>query len=324
MEILDYFKAIGKRFWVLVLVPLIAGLLPLAWFVLKPTEYAAKVTVIPTSLVGGVRSNQYRGSDADKFFASNVTGALRTNKLVDQVSQETGVPAPQVRSGLNVKQVNESAFVNVTYLTAKKKQAVPVVRAAAADALHFLFQSQYDVAKAGVDAAQKQADQADDALNAISTQTGGQTPEVAYAAASRGLAALQATAARAKDAAGAAQVNQQVAAAQAHVASLGQLQGQYLALTDVKRRAVNLRRDAELQEHEASVQLAAAAPANALIIGKAHRSFPFSNALQVSVGAAAAGLFLAVGYLFGREVWDGVRRRSPRRGAGADAVPVTG
>ena len=116
MEILDYFKAIGKRFWVLVLVPLIAGFLPLAWFVLKPTRYAAKVTIIPTSLVGGVRSNQYRGSDADKFFANNVTGALRTNRLVDQVSQETSVPAHQVRGGLSVTQVNGSAFVDVTYL----------------------------------------------------------------------------------------------------------------------------------------------------------------------------------------------------------------
>jgi len=322
MEILDYFKAIGKRFWVLVLVPLIAGFLPLAWFVLKPTRYAAKVTIIPTSLVGGVRSNQYRGSDADKFFANNVTGALRTNRLVDQVSQETSVPAHQVRGGLSVTQVNGSAFVDVTYLTTKKKQAVPVVRAAAADTLHFLFQGQYDVAKASVDAAQKQADQADDGLNAISAQTAGLTPEVAYAAASHGLAALQATAARAKDQAGAAQINQQAAAAQARVASLGQLQGQYLALIDVRRRAVNLRRDAEQREREASVQLAAAAPANAMVVGKAHRSFPFSDALQFSVGAAAGGLFVAVGYLFGREVWDGVRRRSRRRDA--DVVPATG
>jgi len=321
MEILDYFKAIGKRFWVLVLVPLIAGFFPLAWFVLKPTQYAARITIIPTSLVGGVRSNQYRGSDADKFFANNVTGVLRTNRLVDQVSQETGVPARQVRSGLTVKQVNLSAFVDVTYLTTKKAQAVPVARAAAGDALHFLFQSQYDVAKAGVDAAQKQADQADDGLNAISAQTHGQTPEVAYSAASRGLAALQTTAARAKNTGGAAQINQQVAAAQAQLASLGQLQGQYLALTDVRRRAVNLRRDAEQRVREASVQLSAAAPANALVVGKAHRSFPFSDALQVSVGAAAGGLFVAVGYLFIGEVWAGLRRRSRRR---AEVVPAAG
>src|SRR5437763_16808837 len=134
MEILDYFKAIGRRFWVLVLVPAIAGLLPLTYFVLRPTEYAAKVTVVPVSLVGGVRSNQYRGSDADKFFANNVTGALKTNRLVDQVSQETAVPAHEIRAGLNVKQNNSSAFVAVTYLTTKKTQAVPVVRPAAAAA----------------------------------------------------------------------------------------------------------------------------------------------------------------------------------------------
>jgi capsular polysaccharide biosynthesis protein len=321
MEILDYFKDIGRRFWVLVLVPLIAGLVPLAYFLLRPTQYAARVTVIPTSLVGGVRSNQYRGSDADKFFASNVTGALRTNALVNQVSQETGVPAPQVRSGLSVKQVNSSAFVDITYLTPKKQQAVPVARAAATDALHFLFQSQYDVAKAAIDAAQKQANQADDGINALSMQAGGQTPDVAYAAVARGLPTLQATAARAKDPAGAAQINQQVVAAQARLADLGKLQGQYLALLDVRRRAVNLRRDAEQRTREASVQLAAAAPDNALVVGKVHRSFPFSDAVQYAGGGAAGGVFLAVGYLFGREVWDGVRRRS--RGRGAEPVPAT-
>src|SRR5437588_4224440 len=101
MEILDYFRTIGRRFLVLVFVPLIAGFLPLAWFVLRPTQYAARATVIPTSLVGGVRSNQYRGSDADKFFATNVAAALRTNRLVDQVAKDTGVPAHQVRSGLS-------------------------------------------------------------------------------------------------------------------------------------------------------------------------------------------------------------------------------
>jgi capsular polysaccharide biosynthesis protein len=321
MEILDYFKAIGRRFWVLVLVPAIAGLLPLAYFVLRPTQYAARVTVIPTSLVGGVRSNQYRGSDADKFFANNVTGALRTNTLVNQVSQQTGVPAHAVRSGLSVKQANSSAFVDITYLTGKKKQAVPVVSAAAEDALHFLFQSQYDVAKAAVDAAQKQANQADDEINAISKQIGGQTPDVAYAAVSRGLPALQATAARTKDPSAAAQINQQVAAAQAQLTSIGKLEGPYLALLDVRRRAMNLRRDAEERQREASVQLAAAAPANALVIGKVHRSFPFSDALQYAVGGAAGGLFVAVGYLFGREVWDGLRRRSRPTAA---AIPAAG
>src|SRR3954471_11775057 len=304
MEILDYFKAIGRRFWVLVLVPLIAGFLPLAWFVLRPAQYAAHATVIPTSLVGGVRSNQYRGSDADKFFANNVAGALKTNALINQVAQQTGVPPKQVRSGLTVKQVKTSAFVEITYLTTRQNKAVPVARAAATAALHFLFQSQYDLAKAGVDAAQKQANQADDAMNAISQQAGGQSPEVAYGALSKGLPALVATAARTKNPGAAAQINQQVAAAQAQLSKLGHLQGQSLAQLDVKRRAVNLRRDAEERQREAGIQLAAADPGHALSIGKAHRSFPFGDALQFSMGAAAGGLFVAVGYLFAHEVWD--------------------
>src|SRR3954463_7627352 len=111
MEILDYFKTIGRRFWVLVLVPLIAGFLPLAWFVLRPAQYAAHATVIPTSLVGGVRSNHSRGPEPDKFFDNNVRAALKTNALINQAGQQPGVPPRQVRSGLTVKQVKTSAFV---------------------------------------------------------------------------------------------------------------------------------------------------------------------------------------------------------------------
>jgi hypothetical protein len=57
------------------------------------------------------------------------------------------------------------------------------------------------------------------------------------------------------------------------------------------------------------------------VIGKVHRSFPFSDALQYAVGGAAGGLFVAVGYLFGREVWDGLRRRSRPTAA---AIPAAG
>jgi hypothetical protein len=159
-------------------------------------------------------------------------------------------------------------------------------------------------------------------LHAISQQTGGKTLEDAYAALSRGLPALQATAARAKDPAGAAQINQQVAAAQAQLASLSKLEGQYLALIDMRRRAVNLRKDAEQRQHDASAQLAAADPSNALVAGKVHHAFPYSDALQYAVGGAAGGLFLAVGYLFVREVWDGVRRRAAERSG--SAIPATG
>ena len=319
MEILDYFKAIGRRFWVLVLVPAVAGILPVAWFVLQPAKYAAHATVIPTALVGGVRSNQYRGSDADKSFASNVAATAKTNRIVDQVAAETKVPPSRIRSGLTVKQVNTSAFVELNYLTSTRKDAEPVVRAVATDTLRFLFQSQYDLATARVDAAQKQVDQAENGLNALSRQTGAQSPEVAYNAAANGLAALQATAARSKNTAAAAQIQAQVTAREAQLAALGQQQGQYLALVDVRRRAVNLRRDSEQTQREAAAQLGAAGPDSALAIGKVHHSFPFSDVLQVAVGAAAGGIFFAVGYLFVSEVWEGTRRRASRSAAAATA-----
>jgi VIT1/CCC1 family predicted Fe2+/Mn2+ transporter len=244
-----------------------------------------------------------------------VAATAKTNRIVNQVSAETKVPARRIRSGLTIKQVNTSAFVEMGYTSTKRTDAVPVVRAVAADTVRFLFQSQFDLARARVDAAQKQVDQTENALNALSRKTGAESPEVAYNAISNGLPALQATVARAKNAAAAAQIQQQVKDREAQLAALGQDQGQYLALIDIRRRAVNLRRDAEQTEREASAQLAAAGPGSALAIGKAHHSFPFSDVLQTAGGAAAGGVFLAVVYLFVSEVWAGVKRRSPRPAA---------
>jgi capsular polysaccharide biosynthesis protein len=310
MEILDYFKAIGRRFWVLVLVPAVLGVLPVAWYVLRPAQYQAKVTVIPTALVGGLSSNQYRGSDADKQFAANVGATAKTHRLVDQVAAETKVPAARVRSGLKVQQVNTSAFVDFTFTTSHRREAVPVARAAAADTLRFLFQSQYDLAVAEVDAAQKQIDKAENGLQALSTTTGGQTPEVAYAAVSRGLGGLHDSAARAKNPAATAQIEQTIQARDAQLADLAQKQGEYLAFVDIRRRAVNLRRQSQQTLRQAQAQLAAAEPGRALHVGKSHRALPVKDILQAGVGAAAGGLFLAVGWLLLGEVMEVVRSRT--------------
>jgi hypothetical protein len=321
MEILDYFKDIGRRFWALVLVPAVAGLLPVAWFVLRPAQYQARATVIPTALVGGTTANQYRGADADKQFASNMGAAAKTRRLVDQVAAETGVPAARVRSGLTVQQVTTSAFVDFTYVTSHRRDAVPVVRAAATDTLRFLFRSQYDLAGAQVDAAQKQIDKAEDGLQALSASTGGQSPEVAYGAVSKGLAGLRELAARSKQSAAAARIQQTIQAREADLADLSKKQGEYLALVDVRRRAVNLRRQSEETQRQAGAQLGAAEPGKALSVGKAHRAFPIKDILQTGVGAAAGGLFLAVGYLLVGEVREVVRSRSRSRRA---AVVPTG
>jgi hypothetical protein len=319
VEILDYLRAIGRRFWVLVLVPATAGLLPVTWFLLRPAQYSARATVIPTALVGGGSTNQYRGSEADKQFASNVTAAAKTRQLIDRAAASTSVPSSRIRAGLTISQVKTSAFVELTYLTSRRAEAVPVVRTVAADTLRFLFQGHADAARAQVDAAQKQIDKADTGMQQLTAVTGGQSPQDAYTNLSKGLAAQQAIAARTRDPAAAAQIQRAIEARQAELAALGHQQGEYLALVDTRRRAVNLRAQSQEIEQVAVAQLSAAEPGRALSVGKVHRSFPLKDMLEVGVGAAAGGVFLAVAYVLVREVWDGVRARSRR-----DAVAATG
>jgi capsular polysaccharide biosynthesis protein len=311
MEIIDYFRAIGRRFWVLVLVPLVAGLVPLAYFVVRPAQYAGRVLISPTALIGGGNAdNQYTGSDAEKRFSNDVKAAVTTKRLIDQVAAETKVPAARVKSGLSIEQVAESSFMQLSYTTTHRSEAVPVVRATAENALRFLFQSQVELAHAQVDAAQKQVDKAENDLEALSRSVGGQSPDDAYAALSKGIASQEALAARTKDRTAAAQILRDVEARKAQLATLAGKQGEYLALADTRRKAISLREQSQETERRAAVQLAAAAPGKALIVGNVHRSFPYRLALEISVGSAAVALFFAVGYVFASEVWDGVRRRA--------------
>jgi hypothetical protein len=215
-----------------------------------------------------------------------------------------------VRSGLKVQQVGTSAFVDFTFTTSRRREAVPVARAAAADTLRFLFQSQYDLAVAEFDAAQKQIDKAENGLQALSTTTGGQSPEAAYAAVSRGLNGLHDLAARAKNPAAAGQIEQTIQAREAQLNDLATKQGEYLAFVDIRRRAVNLRRQSQQTLRQAQAQLAAAEPGRALHVGKSHRALPVKDILQTGVGAAAGGLFLAVGWLLLGEVMEVVRSRT--------------
>src|SRR4051812_22170210 len=174
MEIIDYFRAIGRRFWVLVLVPLVAGLVPLAYFLVRPAQFAGRALISPTALIGGGNAdNQYTGSDAEKRFNNDVKAAVTTKRLIDQVAGETKVPASRVKSGLDVQQVEESSFIQLNYTTTHKSEAVPVVRATAENTLRFLFQSQVELAHAQVDAAQKQVDRAENDLETLSRSVGG-------------------------------------------------------------------------------------------------------------------------------------------------------
>src|SRR5437588_8730862 len=117
MEIIDYFREMGRRFWVLLALPLVGALLPVGYLVLKPATYVVSATVLAPAVVGGVSSNQYRGADSPKRFASNFEAALRTPTVLRQVSAERGVPLGRLRSGLNANQIEASSFVHVDYRT---------------------------------------------------------------------------------------------------------------------------------------------------------------------------------------------------------------
>ncbi|MBV8305163.1 MAG: hypothetical protein JOZ04_13200 [Acidimicrobiia bacterium] len=142
MELRDYFDILKRRKKILIAVPLIAFLLVAGLILIKPKQYQATATVAAPALVGGASANQYSGANGPKAFVANFTAAVTAPPVVDQVSQETGVPKTRVKSGVSASEIGTSSLMQVAYSTPKKKEAFNVAQAAASDTIVYLFKTQ--------------------------------------------------------------------------------------------------------------------------------------------------------------------------------------
>ena len=310
MEILDYLKHLRRRALWLLVIPAVAGLLPMA-YLFATSGYEGTATVAAPTVVGGVSTNQYRGADAGKLFVANLGAALKLSSVLREIASDSGKPVAGLRARLSATPVGSSTFVRVHYRSDRRSGAQPVAQAAAQDALRFLFSTQVTVAKARVATAQHTLELVDRDLTAFAQRTGTADPETAYQAASAGLASLQAEIARStnkSDPTSGQSLRAQLDARQATVLSLAAQTASHQTLLDRRKQAVALLTLAQQAEQEAEVQLGGAGP-DAVLPGHTVRTATISGLGKVGGAGAAVGVFVAVALVVGLDVREAARRR---------------
>jgi hypothetical protein len=326
VEIVDYFHIARRRWWILLIVPLLAAVATVGYSLAKPGQYVARVVVAAPALIGGSADQTFSGSNAVQQFVDNFVTAATTPVVVERVAADTHVTKRSVLQGLRVRQVDASSQLTVTFTSTRARTVGPVATAAARETLGFLFATQVTLRERSLASAQKSLQQVQAQMTRLESQAGAVAPDRAAELLSQQIATLQQQQLQLSaggNAAGAAGLAATIALKQQQLAALAPAVRAYERLVTRQSSAVSLVQAEQQDLAAAKEQQAAADPSVALHVGRTHSTPRVSDALQKIIPAAGAGLFLAAGLVLALEAVR-ARRRTGTSGYGALPVPIQG
>ncbi len=178
MEIKDYLKVLGKRAWLLIMIPAVAGVVAGLIAVQQPQAFRTTATLqLPHDVASSPAEVAQQVADF-KAAASNPT-------VQSKVSKNTGLTLQQIRH-MNITQVGDSSQLTLGYQTKAKNPAAAkaVILGISSGALDYLAapessstQQTIDAANAKIKTAQDTIDRANTDVYAIFDQIQSSTPE---------------------------------------------------------------------------------------------------------------------------------------------------
>lgn len=300
MELRDYVRILSRRWWILVLVPLLAGGAVAVSTLSQPDRFTATATVAAPALVGGTNANQYSGANGPQAFVANFGAAVTSPVIVNLVSDETKVARKKLKDGLVATQIGTSSLIEVTYTTTAEATAGPVAVAAARRTILFLFESQVALAQEPVTAARQAVEKAQADLDAFVRTTGQVVPDRFYEVKATQIANLEGQrdqAAANGDTFIAARLNASIGLRQADLAGLAPLVATHDDLTDKKAQATTNLNQVQQSLQQARAQLEAANPAKVVNLATTESVSVAADLARKGLTALAAALFLAVGLI---------------------------
>ena len=176
MEIRDYLRAIRRILWLVIAIPIVAGLLVGGFIELQPSSYQADASVVVPAITATGLSQS-----AVSQYVSTFKDVLTSQQVVPVVSQKFNIPQSELVTGLTSSTTTASSNLINVVLTGKKGQdLVGAVREATIDTLNAIAAPQ--LAKANFEAvnAQTLLTQAQTAINNFDGQYGNASPLVLY------------------------------------------------------------------------------------------------------------------------------------------------
>lgn len=320
MEIKDYLRVIGRRAWILVLAPLVAGLVAFGAAERQPKQYRAVATVVVPETPGA-------GSPTAVFqFVSNYDSALRSPAVVQRVADATKVDKDRLTDGLRSGQLGKSTIIQTTYTDTSGAQVTKVLPVAIRETLNLLAEPKVGAAREKVTSAEKQSEEAQKGMDAFRSTTGLVLPNEEYRVAAGELSQLkvllqQAMVAEEPSATKIAGLEAAIAERATRVGEIGAQVAVFNQLQERQQQAtVNLTRAREeLQAAEAQV---AANNKGSFVTLAGTSAVPERPYVISRVRAAvASAVALSIGLVILLELLGSSRARREEPAFGADLVP---
>jgi hypothetical protein len=176
MEIRDYLRAIRRILWLVIAIPVLAGLLVGGFIELQPSAYQANATaVVPAITANGISQS------AASQYASTFKDVLTSQSVVPLVSQKFNIPQSELVTGLSSSTATASSnLINVVLIGKKGQDLVDAVREATVDTMNAIAEPQLVQANNAVTNSRTLLQNAQTAIFNFQSEFGNAAPQLAY------------------------------------------------------------------------------------------------------------------------------------------------
>jgi hypothetical protein len=330
VEIRDYLRAIRRVLWLVIAVPIVAGLLVGGFIELQPSSYEADAyAVVPAITANGISQS------AASQYASTFKDVLTSESVIPDVSQKFNIPQSELVAGLNSSTTTASSNLITVTLTGKRssdktaQNLVGAVREATIDTMNAIAEPQLIEANNEVTNSATRLQQANTAINNFEDAYSNASPQVEYNNASSTLSQQEAELQTAKidsDGPREAILNTIIAQTQAKVAQLALAVQQFTPLAEAQSAAIAAN-DHALSDQVAATSLIATDSAPGTVLTKnVGRLSKLSDTIKFAGIGFALALLMMLGLILILELMrSGKRQAAPaggQQGAFAWAPPA--
>lgn len=192
MELRELLTRLGRRLWLLLIIPIAALLLVLGLNAPSGTKYTSAVDLRATNPVGDPTVASVN------LVAGSLVNAATSNEVITKVAQAAGVDEKTVSQGLSASRIADTELVHVTYWASKRDVVEKVMSAIPTAVQEQAFAPALRQAQRAEEEAQKTFDSALSELEKVQESTGLSNPDREYQTAASEAASLKVALATAK------------------------------------------------------------------------------------------------------------------------------
>ncbi len=192
MELRELLTRLGRRLWLLVIIPVAALLLVLGLNAPSGTKYTSSVNLRATNPIGDPTVASIN------LVAGSLVNAATSDEVLDNIAKTAGVPTDRVRDGLSANRIADTELVHITFADSDQAIVEKVMQAVPSAVQEQAFAPALRQAQVAADEAQKGLDSAIAELAAVQKKTGLTNADREYQAAASEVTSLKVALATAK------------------------------------------------------------------------------------------------------------------------------